>query len=56
VTPIIIIILIKWQGLQPVVSAASSMGSGNMDLGEELELVPQEASLEAFRDIVSAPF
>lgn len=44
------------EGLQPVVSAASSMGSGNMDLGEELELVPQEASLEAFRDIASAPF
>ncbi|XP_024629685.1 uncharacterized protein [Medicago truncatula] len=37
---------------EPVVSAASSMGSGNMDLGEELELIPQEA----FRDIASAPF
>ncbi|KAK2384846.1 hypothetical protein QL285_072147 [Trifolium repens] len=40
------------EGLQPVVSAASS----NMDLGEEVELVTQEASLEAFRDIASAPF
>ncbi|WJX53706.1 hypothetical protein P8452_39673 [Trifolium repens] len=40
------------EGLQPVVSAASS----NMDLGEEVELVTQEASLEASRDIASAPF
>ncbi|GAU42752.1 hypothetical protein TSUD_77880 [Trifolium subterraneum] len=44
------------RGLQPVVSAASSMGCSNMDLGEEVELVTQEASLEAFRDIASAPF
>jgi hypothetical protein len=32
------------------------MGSSNMDLGEEVELVTQEASLEAFRDIASSPF
>ncbi|MCI46184.1 hypothetical protein A2U01_0067424, partial [Trifolium medium] len=42
-------------GLQPVVSAACSMGSSNIDLGEEVELEAQEASLEAFRDIASAP-
>ncbi|XP_073226029.1 uncharacterized protein [Cicer arietinum] len=44
------------EGLEPVVSGACSMGSVNMNSGEELELMAQQASLEAFRDIASAPF
>ncbi|CAI8619130.1 unnamed protein product [Vicia faba] len=44
------------EGLQPVVSAACCMGSGNMDTGQELELLAEEPSLEAFSDIASAPF
>ncbi|KAJ1405052.1 hypothetical protein SESBI_26193 [Sesbania bispinosa] len=48
------------EGLQPVVSAACSMGSDarmNVDSGEEVEVnLKYTNQAETFRDIASAPF